>query len=148
MKQLVIIFGLGFTLANCATPPKQHYFDKSRTINQPFERTWQNTIQFFTGNNIPIKTIDKSSGVIYAEKLNTNQQEGEKFADCGASALELVLQTKISLNIFLQKIGPNQTKGTINTQFSQVREFDRRRREVTCNSRGTLEQRLLNALSN
>jgi len=149
MKTIISCVAVGafLFLSGCATPPKTHQFDKARTFNKSFEKAWQNTIQFFTSNSIPIKTIEKSSGVIYAEKLNGSAEEADTFADCGVPGIALVISTKISLNVFLQKVGPNQSKATINTLFTQVREFDRRRHEVSCNSRGTLEQRLLTALS-
>ena len=146
MKNKKIAILILLTVSACAKPPEIHQVDKSKTFNDSFETTWSRVIQFFTSNNIPIKTIDKSSGVIYAEKLNGTKEEGERYADCGTPGIALILSTKISMNIFVQKLGSTQSKATINTTFSQIRQFDGRTFEANCNSRGTLELQLLSTL--
>ena len=36
--------------------------------DQPFEKVWENVIDYFAQNGIPIRIIDKSSGLIISDK--------------------------------------------------------------------------------
>ena len=71
------------------------------TVAVPYEQTWQAVIEVFAQNQIPIKTIDRASGLLVAEPLRFNLRNFSssytgkmgslvtsdyEYADCGHSA--------------------------------------------------------------
>lgn len=53
-------------------------------VEAPFERAWDAVIDRFAFNNIPIATIDRSSGLIVAKTNSGLGPVGGRGADCGA----------------------------------------------------------------
>ena len=49
------------------TPPAAVPVRQATAIAAPFDSTWSAVITFFAENNIPIRTIEKASGIIVAE---------------------------------------------------------------------------------
>jgi len=128
-------------LGGCATPPKATNFEKSKTYSISKDMIWEKLISFFTSNNIQIKTIEKDSGVIYAERANADQS----FADCGQPGLAAEMARPATLNVFVRTTG-DKTEVTVNTQFTSIRIFDGRTMTAPCHSTGLLERQLLSSL--
>jgi hypothetical protein len=126
-------------------PPHEHAVDNSRVFSRDFEGTWTSVIQFFTTHNIQIKTIEKASGVIYAERSYAASSDAAPYADCGSAGLWVVLSTSVQFNVFVIKDGVS-TKVTVNTTFKQQRQFQSTVMTVECTSTGGLEQQVLSAL--
>lgn len=137
---LAIVF-----LSGCASPPKVHSVEKTRMYNSDFEATWTRLIQYFSTNNIQIKTVEKASGIIYAERMLVDYSG---FADCGSAGIAQVQSTSATLNVFVARApqAPNRTTVTVNTAYSQVRVWDRNIWSVQCNSMGALERQILGSL--
>lgn len=59
------------TLANlltaCASLPPGAQDRPDTTVNAPVSRTWDAVVDYFARSSIPIKTIDRASGIIAAE---------------------------------------------------------------------------------
>ncbi len=51
------------------------------SVRASFDRTWTAVIDFFADNAIPVKTIDRASGYIAAERIGAGNNA--KWADCG-----------------------------------------------------------------
>ncbi len=51
------------------------------TVNLPKEQVWQRVMDLFVGNSIPIKLMDKSSGLIQSERLGLGSHYALKHAD-------------------------------------------------------------------
>ena len=49
-----------------------------------FDRSWDAVIDVFTKRNIPIATIDRTSGLIVASPLTVGAADGMLWADCGS----------------------------------------------------------------
>lgn len=130
----------------CATPPKPTAFDNSLTINRSKDQVWESVISYFTANNIQVKTIEKDSGVIYAERQSFDTRSGV-LADCGKSAIEVDVGSTVSLNLFARAVSPSVTEVTVNAQFQVVRMFDRATQTYPCLSKGVLEAEILKAIS-
>lgn len=126
-------------LASCATPPKQTVFDKTRTFSLSKDATWERLLSFFTSNNIQIKTIEKDSGVIYAERAIADKS----MADCGENALAMENGRPAAMNVFVRPVG-DKTEVTVNTDFKVVRTFDGNTWSDQCHSTGVLERQVLN----
>lgn len=125
-------------LAACATPPEQHAFDKSRTFALSKDAVWDQLLNHFTSNNIQIKTIEKDSGVIYAETSLSDKS----MSDCGVSALVHEQGRPASLNVFVRPIG-KQTQVTVNAKFQVIRQYGSNIWRDECNSTGVLERQIL-----
>ena len=76
---------LTFGLAACVTyaPPQASTPEPlpPAPVRASFDRTWSTVIDFFADNAIPVKTIDRASGYIAAERIGAGNNA--KWADCG-----------------------------------------------------------------
>lgn len=133
-------------LAGCVTPPKPTAFDNSVTISRSKDAVWESLIGYFTANNIQVKTIEKDSGVIYAERMAFDTGIGD-LADCGKSAFEVDVGSTVGLNVFARSISASVTEVTVNAQFQVARMFDGQTRSYPCLSKGRLEAEILAAIS-
>jgi len=65
-------------------PPAAPAPHTAMSVNASFGRTWDALIDDFAGNNIPIKTIDRTSGLIATDKLSVAASLTDA-ADCGTN---------------------------------------------------------------
>jgi len=128
-------------IASCATPPKQTSFDNSQTYDLSKDRVWESLLSFFTSNNIQIKTIEKDSGVIYAERSSVDRS----MADCGEVPLAAEIARSGTLNVFVRPVGA-RTQVTVNSEFKVIRMFDNQTFTAPCNSTGLLERSILESI--
>ncbi|MGS0466232.1 hypothetical protein ACU8V3_02930 [Cobetia marina] len=82
-KTILGISTLAF-LAGCAgpsvTPPSPLTDDQSKSYNASYDSVWESTVDWFAMNNIPIKNIEKASGIIGSEySLGSNYSQ----VNCG-----------------------------------------------------------------
>ncbi|MGH2343511.1 hypothetical protein ACRC7T_18755 [Segnochrobactraceae bacterium EtOH-i3] len=129
-------------LAACASPPKETVFDKSNTFAVSKDVAWERLIMFFTENNIQVRTIEKDSGVIYAEK--TGFDNG--YADCGTNMLAPDLSRTATFNVFVRPVGGGKTQVTVNSEYKVTRQFDGKFFVNECKSTGLLESRILTTI--
>lgn len=140
-KSICILFAL-ICVASCASPPKTTVFDKSRTYDLSKDAVWEDLLSFFTSNNIQIKTIEKDSGVIYAERSGVDAS----MADCGQVPLAAEMVRSGTLNVFVRPAG-SKTQVTVNSDFKIVRMFDNQTYTAPCNSTGLLEKSILESIN-
>lgn len=138
----LVAIALASTLAGCATAPASYTVNNSRTYDQSYDVVWEKIVSFFASRNIPIKNIAKDSGVIYAESTSFN----DTFADCGTGGLMAPFARRASLNVFVSRSGEKRTV-SVNTEFQESRRFDSSVATVTCNSKGVIEQAVLDAIN-
>ena len=139
-------------LVACATPMKSYVFDSSREFSEGKDMIWGRVMSILTTGDIQIKTLEKDSGVVYAEQLRVHASEMEQFADCGTSGFGTIPTGPgtVSFNIFVLESPASGTTVTVNARFVQpvsvyavianVHEL----RE--CNSKGVLERAMLGSL--
>jgi len=125
--------------SGCAAPKPTH-FENSQTFAAPFEAVWAATVEHMAGRNIPIKTIEMDSGIIYAEPVNAPGT----FADCGES-IATVVARPATLNIFVRSVDSG-TVVTVNTTFRETRYFDGVTFTQECYSSGLIERDILSAI--
>ena len=128
-------------LCACATRPATHSFVNTRTYQKPYDAVWEDIVGFFAANNIQVKNIAKDSGVIYAETTRFD----ESVADCGKPGIFRVIETNARFNVFVSRTTANPNV-SVNAEYGQVWRFDNNVQKIACNSRGTLEQRILDAV--
>lgn len=135
-------------LSGCVTAPMQHQFDKTHSFEESKDVLWERAVSFFAERNLSIKTIEKVSGIIAAERSITAPSAGiEGFADCGSSPLEIPVAQTIDLNLFVRSLPNGKTTATVNTNFTETRRFGNGPPStVSCTRTGKLESSILAAL--
>jgi hypothetical protein len=53
------------------------------TVIAPFDRTWTAAIDYFADLNVPIRTLDRTSGFAATEELTVSDGTSVEWADCG-----------------------------------------------------------------
>lgn len=129
-------------LAGCATAPVPTDFDNTRVYSKSKDEVWTSLVAFFATNNIQIKTIEKDSGVIYAERSSFDKV----MADCGLDYLYVDVTNVASFNVLVIPRGA-QTSVTVTSEFKAGRLGPYNATKVTqCLSTGYLEQQILDAI--
>lgn len=118
--------------------------------NKTYDQVWEGVIEFLTVNNIPIKTIEKDSGVIYTDVNNFSIPAFAKYfpiADCGQPPLFWTGGVAFgSFNVFVSKATP-QPKVTVTLNISQQIRYENQVSQISCNSTGNFEKGLLNSIN-
>jgi hypothetical protein len=71
-------------------------------VNTSFGRVWDAVIDVFAERNIPIKTIDRSSGLIVTEQLSVSPGTLSGAADCGTLMGQLRTPTAANYNVLVR----------------------------------------------
>lgn len=66
MRRIVAVT-ITLTIAACATLPPAPATRPDTEVNASFGKTWDAVIDYFARGSIPIKTIDRASGIVAAE---------------------------------------------------------------------------------
>ena len=148
--ELVFIFTLLFFTGCTTVQPTSHDFnaEKSYTASEP--TVWDAIMDFFTRNSILIKTIERDSGIVYAEQEFVGIQDPtyfESIADCGSYGLDVPGEGKISLNVFVRDNGNNDTVIVrVNTNYARdwihkdLWTGSKIKQTRQCTSKGVLEE--------
>jgi len=103
MKNLFISLILVIGIVGCAAPSLKPPSDQSRDFSDryaaDFDVVWESVVDWFAVNNIPIKNIDKNSGLI-----SSDYSLGSSFTqvDCGTmdpGDMARLVDTNITANI-------------------------------------------------
>jgi hypothetical protein len=81
VKRLLLVAVLG--VITCAPPPTLPPVQPVG-ISAPFSKTWDAVIDILSEQNIPVKTIDRSSGFAAAELATVDSDTMNHLADCGS----------------------------------------------------------------
>jgi hypothetical protein len=92
-----------------------------------------------------VKTIEKASGVVYAERLLLDI-DYKTAADCGSPGIMAIDTTTVGFNVFVVPDG-QKTKVTVNTTYTQIRRFADNVTTVRCASTGGLERQILDEVA-
>lgn len=103
-------------LVSCATAPKKADFINNQTYNLSYDKVWESVVSFFATNGLDLKTIDKNSGLLVAEK----SWQDNSYSDCGSAGMigVRVPGSLSKFNVLIEKISPKSTKVTVN-QFAK-----------------------------
>lgn len=166
MKSLknIAVICLVLLVSACYTKPERYEFEKEREYELSFDKAWERVVEYFAKHSIGIKTIEKDSGIIYAETefYSTNNKHHKKYfryIDCGVMGRQNIEDAIgiISYNVFVKKLNESKTKprihATVNVKPIDVivenpiaweYEYERLR----CNSTGRLEDDILDYIQN
>lgn len=150
MRYLTLVLAL-VVLAGCASvPPRIHNFESSRTFNTDYDTTWGKLVSFFGRNNIPIKNLEKVSGIIVAEKEMFYAPAAyvpPNGLDCGLpGGLALRVGYQLDFNVLARKI-EDRTELVVNVFGKQARRIgDNPIYWSECLSTGYLEKAIFDAV--
>ena len=104
------------TVAACVkvTPPKPAPVRPTVQVAAPFAATWDAVIDLFASRNIPIQTLDRSSGLIVAQMSVVPHRGAPAWADCGTrpaldQGTERIAPTHAEMNILVRSADPGST---------------------------------------
>lgn len=83
----------------CLKPPRTYPIPAAMPVGASFGRTWDAVIDRFAADNIPIKTIERVSGIIVAEPLLVSPEINPEYADCGTGSLMNPIARQASYNV-------------------------------------------------
>lgn len=142
--------------SSCVSQPGVYTFDKSRLYPENSkDEVWSKIIRFFSERNIQIKTVEKDSGIIYAEVTRFDPEELVTYADCGQGQKQTtVIDVRriqagiIKLNVFVVE-NSEGTSVSVNTDYkaeaipNSIFASGDKIYIQNCNSKGTLEKSIL-----
>jgi hypothetical protein len=138
MRKLLIVL-----LAVCACQPVAPAPPTPRNavdVSASFGRTWDALIDQFAARNIPIKTIDRSSGFIATDALKTSLADSS-WSDCGKDWMQTVIRpTDATYNAVVRgdSSGSN-LRVTVRWVANGVAHIGSQGSFVECSTRGTWE---------
>src|SRR3990172_2171609 len=118
----ILIFIVLFSC--CAHTPANYNVQSKRIYDKNYDEVWASVISIFAEKNIPIKTIEKDSGIIVTENMNIPSSEFSafnyvsKYCDCGSPGFLFIFkQFTGSYNVFARKTSNDKTSVQLNTSF-------------------------------
>jgi hypothetical protein len=93
---LLLAAGCGYGAPGAANP------SPGTEVPTSFGVAWNAVIDHFTTNTIPIRTLDRASGVIITELMTLRDKDAEVWADCGGNVLGDVLAATGSYNVVVR----------------------------------------------
>ena len=88
-------------------------------VNASFNKTWDAVIDDFASQNVPIKTIDRTSGIVVAERLSVPPDVGRQWADCGSDIIiGKLAPTSATYNVLVRG---DSTKSTVRVTVGWTR---------------------------
>lgn len=101
MRPFVIAAYALVTACAVATPPAPPAPRTATDVSASFNKTWEAVIDQFANENIPIRTVDKASGIIATEVLQVPTNL-DGVADCGRDMGVGLRPTHASYNVLVR----------------------------------------------
>lgn len=136
MRYLALI--VGFTTA-CLQyqPPAAPAPSQGTPVSASFGRTWDAVIDHFAHRTIPIRTIDRGSGLIATETMAVGA-DGPRWADCGRQGVKSYEPRTANYNVLVRGDSARATVlETIRFASTDVQD-----NPIECSTRGIWEQEL------
>lgn len=146
MRIVLLSVSAAVCLASCATAPAHIPIQNSRVVALSKDDVWSNLVEHFATSNIAIKTIEKDSGIIYAERMFATGNDLSSYADCGVPGMATPIGGAADLNVFVRETGSG-VNVTVNARYRQMRQsaWGPGVTTIDCSSLGTMERDLLEA---
>jgi hypothetical protein len=110
-------------------------------ITAPFDRVWGAVIDYFADNSVPIRTLEKASGLIATETMLVPTGRID-FADCGKDVLgEFIGPSHAAYNV---RVTGDSAKSSV--RVTAIFTNQHSPRYPQCVSRGNYERVLLNSI--
>ncbi len=151
---------IGMVAATACTtmvPPAPPPAPVERFIRAPFDTVWQRTVGFFADSRIPIRTIDKASGLIASTDFELSFDDAEAWADCGSTssgeptlsrlkAINNIPRIRADFNVVVQSWA-DSTGVRVNLGFTGTANSPAGVVPLTCVTNGRFEEALVKSIS-
>jgi hypothetical protein len=137
-------------ISGCTSTPKTVIapFDKSKTVEKPYDEVWSSLVRFLSTNDIAIATIEKDSGLIALKGENLSPDLIRKYC-----VVETYFMNTLESGFASGSVTVIDDDGfvTVNTnmrfKFTQVNGMTSppSYKTLNCNSTGTLETSILSS---
>ena len=143
MLRRLLLAVVASALVGCVpayTPPAVAPEREPEAVNVSSGRVWDELVEWFARRNLPIRTIDRSSGLLVAEPMIVagSFQERLPYADCGKKGYVELAPTNAIYNVLVRG---DSTRATVrvNVRFShRSQDFG----SFECESKGVWEREL------
>lgn len=118
--KLILLLITGLLFVGCASGTKKAVepkIEKSKEFTKAYDETWNGVIKFFATKNIPIKTLDKNSGLIVTDDFSfTTDSENDAVLCDKVSFLGAIQRYtgKASFNVLLEKVNTKIMRVSLN----------------------------------
>jgi hypothetical protein len=124
------------------TPPSNDYtVVNSKSYQKSYDEVWAKALEFLSENKTMIKSADKSNGLITAE-LSAFE---DNIADCGSDASMIVTGRSANISILIMRSN-EEVRVKVNNEFLESRQMMQSFTTTPCNSKGALENSILESL--
>ncbi len=142
----VLVCLLVVAVAGCASAPPTYEFNPVVNIEGTFDVVWASVVEYFAIGNLPIKTIEKDSGLIVSDWMDAGEpglgKEDKTFCNCGGAGLNTQHWTRGKFSVFVKKVESGKMDLRVTCTYQQRRSFSDSYSTVNCNSTGALENQL------
>jgi hypothetical protein len=150
MRYLTLVLCFVVLMGCASIPPQIHNFEGTRTFDQDYDTSWGHVVAFFGRNNIPIKNLERDSGIVVAEEemlYSPGAYVPPNGLDCGKpGGLAVPVGYQLNFNVVARKVG-SRTEITINVFGKQARQIGGQPVYWSeCLSTGYLERAILGAI--
>jgi len=144
--RLIRILFISFYLVGCA-PMARPTIQDTEIIAAPFEKVWDALVSTLSEQFIPIKTIDKGSGLIVTEFVTfpRSQKPIDEIAVKPSGWLYIWTHIRYAFSIYVTKSGENTTRVKI-TSSVECYENNVAHGWVLCYSKGVLEKEIFDSI--
>jgi hypothetical protein len=95
-----IVLALLITTSACASLPSRSV-PADIPVNASFDRTWAAVVDWFGQSSIPIKSMDRSSGLIRAEETGLDTRN-RPYATCNQTGIAIVPPQRAILDVLVK----------------------------------------------
>lgn len=117
----IVVIAVSAALGCSYTRPASVAPERSpMVVNAPVDQTWRAVIDHFADSNIPIRTIDRGSGLIATDDLLIQDPTEARlsWADCGSKVGEPVAAEKAVYNVRVRESGDTLSTVQITVRWS------------------------------
>ena len=79
------------------------------SVSASMGQTWDAVIDLFAARNIPIRAIERASGIIATDGLSVDSADGVKWADCGRVGPRLIPANNAIYNVLVRGDSANSS---------------------------------------
>lgn len=134
MRNILVVLVGGSMCACASQPPAATAPRPATSVSASFGRSWDAVIDVFAEHNIPIRNMERASGLIVTDAMSVTKSDWE-YADCGTIIGMPRRPTTVSYNVLVRG---DSMASTVKVTPRWVQVLDATKSEA-CGSRGTWE---------
>ena len=152
IMKVLTLFAIALTLTGCATvpPSRPDLFNTTRNYPASKDIVWDRAVEWFAVQNVPIKAIEKDSGIISGEAIYVlnNGLRPDQDAICKTDFLSTVDGYTVRLNILVRGDGAASSVRVTSTIIASVRYTvgNAMPRTIECQTTGRIEKSILDSI--